>query len=232
MFVTCPSCSTRYQIDESRLGSRGRTVRCTRCKHQWVQAPEGGDQPRPESDKAAASVSAGDVADPALQSTLSAPSRVVTRRSAGRGELLIGWLAFVIVIGGAIAVLWFGRTNIIDQWPATARFYAMVGVESQTAPGEGLTLQEVKTETVNNDGTPTLVVTGKIVNTSTGPRDIPKLRAALRDANARELQYWTFEVEAKRLLPGESLQFETHTQNPSPDAKGLSIVFVAESEPQ
>jgi len=227
MFVTCPSCSTRYQIDESRLGARGRTVRCTRCKHQWVQSPEGGVQPRPEGAKAAAPSVSAEAAP-----TLSAPSRVVTRRSGARGELLIGWLAFVIVVGGSIAVLWFGRANIMEQWPVTARFYALVGIESQTAPGEGLTLQEVKTETIDNDGTPTLVVTGKIVNTSAVPRDIPKMRAALRDANAHELQFWIFEVEAKRLLPGESLEFETHAPNPSPDAKGLSIVFVAGSDPQ
>jgi hypothetical protein len=109
----------------------------------------------------------------------------------------------------------------------------MIGpVEPPKVPGEGLTLKGIKTETIDDNGTATLVITGTIVNTSPVPRDVPKMSAALRDANAQEIQQWTFEVEAKRLLPGESVPFETRAQNPPQDAKGLAIVFVADSAPQ
>lgn len=240
MFVSCPSCSTRYQIDASRIGAAGRKVRCTRCKHEWLQPrqespePSRSEPPKPAPRPADVEVidppSRADAAPPrAPKPGLSAPARVVTRSSAKRGGLLIGWLALVLVVAGVVAALWFAQAQIMTMWPATARLYALVGAESAAMPGEGLSLQEVKTETVDDNGIPTLVVTGKIVNTSAVPREVPKMRAALRDAGAQELQHWTFEIEAKRLLPGESLPFETRTQNPSQDAKGLSIVFVGDS---
>lgn len=154
---------------------------------------------------------------------------MTTQSPAKRGGLLIGWLALVIVVAGALAGLWFGQAMIMERWPATAKLYGLLGLGSPEAPGEGLTLQDVKTETIDDQGIPTLVVTGKIVNTSAIPRDVPKMRAALRDGASQELQHWVFEVEAKRLLPGESLAFETRAQNPPQDAKGLSIVFIAAS---
>lgn len=40
MILVCPSCATRFNLDESRLGGLARRVRCSRCKYEWVQAPE------------------------------------------------------------------------------------------------------------------------------------------------------------------------------------------------
>lgn len=39
MILVCPSCATRFNLDESRLGGKARRVRCSRCKHEWVHAP-------------------------------------------------------------------------------------------------------------------------------------------------------------------------------------------------
>ncbi|MCA9624517.1 MAG: zinc-ribbon domain-containing protein, partial [Myxococcales bacterium] len=42
MDVTCPRCSTRYEFDEALVSSRGTTVRCTSCGHQFkVFRPQG-----------------------------------------------------------------------------------------------------------------------------------------------------------------------------------------------
>ena len=37
MLVTCPNCSSRYQVPDMTLGMKGRTVRCSRCGNQWAQ---------------------------------------------------------------------------------------------------------------------------------------------------------------------------------------------------
>jgi predicted Zn finger-like uncharacterized protein len=39
MILTCPACSKRYQVDESKFPPAGRTVRCAKCGHQWFQMP-------------------------------------------------------------------------------------------------------------------------------------------------------------------------------------------------
>jgi len=41
MIVSCPACSTRYNLPPQQLGSKGRKVRCKKCGHNWIQAPAG-----------------------------------------------------------------------------------------------------------------------------------------------------------------------------------------------
>src|ERR1044072_4424696 len=35
MILTCPQCATRYQMDDDKLPSGGRKVRCTKGGHVW-----------------------------------------------------------------------------------------------------------------------------------------------------------------------------------------------------
>ena len=44
MIISCPECRGRFRIDPSALGTDGRTVRCGKCAHTWLQTP-----PPPES---------------------------------------------------------------------------------------------------------------------------------------------------------------------------------------
>lgn len=42
MDVTCPACNTRYEFDEALVSSKGTTVKCTNCGHQFkVYRPDG-----------------------------------------------------------------------------------------------------------------------------------------------------------------------------------------------
>lgn len=41
MIITCPECATRYDVDDERFSTAGRSVRCTACGEAWfVPAPE------------------------------------------------------------------------------------------------------------------------------------------------------------------------------------------------
>lgn len=66
MILTCPSCGSRFQIPDGALGTTGRKVKCSACKHVWFQAAEAAESeltgpaiaddvppaipPRPDSD--------------------------------------------------------------------------------------------------------------------------------------------------------------------------------------
>jgi predicted Zn finger-like uncharacterized protein len=39
MILTCPNCQAQFMISASALGEAGRTVRCSKCAHQWHAAP-------------------------------------------------------------------------------------------------------------------------------------------------------------------------------------------------
>jgi predicted Zn finger-like uncharacterized protein len=38
MLITCPHCTTSYQVEPSALGPTGRSVRCVRCRNVWFAA--------------------------------------------------------------------------------------------------------------------------------------------------------------------------------------------------
>ncbi|MEM9112889.1 MAG: tetratricopeptide repeat protein [Myxococcota bacterium] len=40
MNITCPSCASRYSVDDSRVPAKGVTIRCPSCGHKFVVKPE------------------------------------------------------------------------------------------------------------------------------------------------------------------------------------------------
>ena len=36
MLITCPNCTTSYEIESAKLGAEGRPVRCARCRTRWL----------------------------------------------------------------------------------------------------------------------------------------------------------------------------------------------------
>ncbi|WP_332683234.1 DUF3426 domain-containing protein [Bosea sp. (in: a-proteobacteria)] len=48
MLIVCPSCSSRYELDEAKIGPAGRKVRCASCQNAWqVEAPVPPAAPEP-----------------------------------------------------------------------------------------------------------------------------------------------------------------------------------------
>jgi predicted Zn finger-like uncharacterized protein len=65
MILTCPHCSTSYQVPGDSIGAAGRTVRCANCQQSWFQSPVPDDElltSHPAGDVAALAAAA-----PALQ---------------------------------------------------------------------------------------------------------------------------------------------------------------------
>ncbi len=210
MILICPACSTRYRLDPSRLGGDGRRVRCAKCAHTWFQKP------------------LEDTAKPAEPSPLTAGPPPVPEGSELSGlarrrqARAVGWAMFAIIVlalavGGVIA-----RMEIVNAWPPAARLYQLVGL---TVADLGLELRRVTSRRAVEDGVPVLVVEGVIANISDRVREVPPLKAALTDANQRELQHWTFTASARRLLPGETVSFKTSLKNPAGGGTRLSVAI-------
>jgi len=153
------------------------------------------------------------------------PAKPAKRSALRRIAAAVGWLLFVIVVGGAGAAI-FWRDAVMDELPQTKAAYAFLGFDLPP-PGDGLRLNGVSSSRTTVDGTPALVIEGKVTNTSGGRRTVPPMRGSLRDAKDQELQAWTFNAVDSKLDAGETTTFKTEIKQPSPQATGLSINFIS-----
>ena len=215
MIVTCPSCSTRYIVDPKALGPTGRMVRCANCKHTWMQAPPA-DMPKPVD------------VEPAPDSLRPIPpgsNLPAFPETRARGSQAAGWLIFLAVLLGGGFGLIAGRDDIVALWPPAARLYDIVGLPIETV-GAGLQLRDVSS-TRREDGPPTIVVEGTVVNVSNKPREVPRLKAVVRSAAHQDLKNWTFTPGVLVLLPGETASFKAELADPPRGAIDLEIRFTA-----
>lgn len=217
MIATCPACSTRYLVDPGALGPTGRLVRCAKCAHTWHLEPAE-DAPRrvevpPLEPPAAAQVSlrgTGRVQLPAL------PQK--RRRLSA-----VGWTAYAVVLAGIIAGgLWWTREHVVSRWPSAARYYQMLGIPVEAAQGSFDFHNVTPIRDIEN-GLPTLVIQGEVVNVSSVARQVPKLKVTLLDSSSRELQSWSFTVSDDRLLPGASVPFRTSIAQPNEAATMIKV---------
>ena len=137
---------------------------------------------------------------------------------------VIGWAALVLVVVLLLAGLWFARTPLVAAWPPLERLYALAGIPVD-APSLGLEVRNLTPAFSKSDSTPTLVVTGEIVNTSGGARRVPALRVSLRNGQNQTLKTWDFTIGRSQLLAGETAPFQTSIANPPTDASSAVVVF-------
>jgi predicted Zn finger-like uncharacterized protein len=232
MILTCPSCTTRYTVDEAKFPPAGRTVRSAKCGHSWQQsAPEPEPQPAPEPESAPTAEPAGFAAGPATRAY--APTAQVTpEKPRGQGlqtaAVVAGWagLIAVVLLIGYSAVRY--RQDIAAIWPQSAAIYSGVGLKVNAG---GIDFRDVAYKRESEDGQPVLVVTGRIVNLASRALPIPQtVRVTLNDADNRELYHWSFKPTAPTLKAGETLAFRTRLSSP-PAAARFAIVTFAKDGP-
>jgi predicted Zn finger-like uncharacterized protein len=236
MIVTCPACSTRYLVDPRALGSAGRKVRCAHCSNTWHQQPAE-DLPRslevgPEM--AASAPGAGDLAEGGMgEPALDAFGRRRTRAgrypppsvkpSKRQWPAKVGaGLAGLLVIGAIVGILM--RESLMMRWPATARLFAAVGLETPS-PSAGLALEGIDTRRDVENGVPVIIVEGTVVNTTGVARAVPKIRALLTDKDSNPVQSLIIAPETP-VPGGGKVPFHATISQPSNAATGISIAFI------
>lgn len=247
MIISCPECEGKFRIEAAALGADGRTVRCSKCAHTWLQTP-----PRPEAEPAP-----GGAADPAQAAAETnavgkdadgddavdwdAPAEIddddgpirarrQTRPASvdgptGRWPAVAAWAGLVLVIGGLGAGLYVFRDDVMNTWPETAGLYDRLDLAQ---PGFGLVLAVPRARQTKIDGATALVVEGRIENPTSREREVPKmLRLQLFDKDQRELQTETFDSPVQRLMPRQSATYRIELKDPAKKRDILLISFAA-----
>ena len=210
MIISCQACSTRYLIEPSALGPKGRLVRCAKCGHSWQQKPPS-DMPLQVDE------------DAPPPGAVNLPEAKPQRRRWSRG-LLLPLLVVVVLLAGIGAGYVF-RDRIVARWPQAAQMYELIGLP--TRPGDGLELDNISYTEQKVGSDSVLEVQGEILNPTQAEVMLPTLRASLRDESDRLLLDWTFRMDRPSIRPGEILSFRTEAHNTPVAATKLSVDFTA-----
>lgn len=188
MILTCPACSSQYQIPDAAIGPAGRQVRCAHCGHGWLQPPA----PLELIEEAGVADGAATIGDAHL-----APEPRPQRR---RGWLLAAFAAFVIFAGAIAGLALFGSPEL------RARIAALGS--PRESPLDVQLARQPQRRTLAN-GHELLAVTGRIVNRTDNMQRVPAVLAELRDARGAVVYSWTIAAPRETLPPRESVEFNS-----------------------
>jgi predicted Zn finger-like uncharacterized protein len=225
MILTCPSCSSRYQVDAAAFQGKPRKVRCANCGHRWkATAPD--DEAEANAIELAPPPSAEQeekVRAAVTPKTVRRPSAVSAKRSGSP----VGWLLGVGAVVLLLVSVVIGRNGIVGKFPATAAMYQSVGLPVDQ--DIGLEFKDVTLDWQREGGAFVLVVEGEIVNLSDVNQAIPPVRMAILDSDGRELQHEYFNVDESEIGAGNRVNFSGRMVDPIDQGENFRLTFEQES---
>jgi predicted Zn finger-like uncharacterized protein len=224
MIVACPSCATRYDVPQGRLKAQGSMMKCSACGNSWIESGPVSIVDVPVKDLPA--VIDYDAPSEREIERLVEAARIAREEFAARKQArmrrLRGWGALaatlVLPLGAAFAF----PEDIVRAAPGAARLYEAAGYSINIY---GLEIRSVEQQHLILDGQRMLAVKGLVVNVSNDERKVPALRFGLKDAEGKEVYYWTTAAGGRPLRPGEVNNFVTRIQAPPPNGEKLEIRF-------
>jgi len=204
MKITCPACSTSYDVPESAIAAEGRTVRCAQCRHSWFQPGPDTEAASPDEQQPATISEA--VAEPvvaAAETVTPIPEIGLIDEPApphrGRWRTwLIAVLLFVLLAAGiAGAIAWYGPPDWLPiARPAIDKTRTGLTLDFPRANLERKTLA---------DGTEYFGAHGIVTNTGQTRLTVPPILVVLRDRDHMVVYSWEVIPPKRQLAPGESM---------------------------
>jgi predicted Zn finger-like uncharacterized protein len=231
MILTCPDCSTSYNVDAAKIPPEGRTVKCASCGHRWTamaEAPElivdeASSEPElaPLAVESAVEESAAEDLPKEFRAKAADDRKV--REAATTG---IVWAAMAAALVVMVAVAGVFRINVVNLWPKTAAAYAWVGLPVNSL---GLTIEGVRAEPALQDGHAALSVSGMFRNVKDRAVTAPPLRISLINKAGRTVATKIAQPADAVVPPGETRHFAIAILDPPVTASQLEVAFAPEA---
>ena len=212
MIITCPECETRYGVDAAAIGASGRTVRCSRCSHSWVER-QPDNLPPPQDMPPPSRLDAGRRSRPSGTNLPALP-----REKKSKAPVIL-WSFVIFMLVGIIAAAVVKRGMIMDRVPASTGIFDMFGLIPP--PGVGLAIQNQLSKAIQKGGKQVVRIEGDIVNVSGKVAVVPIMLGIIRDKTGKVLKRWRFKPPLPKLLNKERIGFATEVLPPEG-----SITFV------
>lgn len=225
--LSCPSCSTRYRADPQAIGANGRRVRCASCSYVWTAEV---DDPvdLPELEPAPVEAVAEEAAAPEPETAKPVHTAYRERQAKKRQTMSAAvaggaWGGLAVAVSLLFVASWFFRVDIVTLWPRASSAYAAIGSEVNPY---GISVGELHVSHEVDQGVPLLIIEGSIQNYDRRSRDLPGLRAVLRDNQSQTLLEWSVGVTDGPVRSGEIREFRTIVSDPPPETVEVEIVLV------
>jgi predicted Zn finger-like uncharacterized protein len=245
MILTCPACATSYFVDDAKIGSEGRTVRCASCGERWwATLPQEGDAPAPvitdeqraesaaarraqrqkEAREAAQAAAASD--DGPMMFAAQARSRKKAAPLISSTVITAVMAAVVVALLAAALVL---RADVVRIWPPSAGAFALVGLAPNPT---GLALEGIKADRILKDGHAALSVSGAIRNVSHSALIAPPLRITLTDPAGKTVAVQIAKPDGVTIPVGAVRYFAVSIIDPPAMARDMDVDFVLDKPVQ
>jgi len=124
--------------------------------------------------------------------------------------------AIAVAATAAVAML---KTPILAALPQPG---------APVAAKAGLQFRGIRSQTIMQAGTATLVVEGEVVNTGPQPLALPRLRIVLKTKDGSEVTSWLVDPAVTRLAPGQTIGFRSARAAPPPSATEVALSLATE----
>jgi len=245
MILTCPECASRYFVEDSKVGSAGRVVRCASCGNRWTARNEEAvdlfDEPEAptlasqidsveqvpetaaaESEEPPVSALPGEELPKVFRARADAERRL--REATTTGVIWAGMAAAMAVV--VVAALIF-RIDVVRIMPGSAGAYAAVGLPVNTV-GLVIDRDSIKAQPSMQDGHAVVTVVGTIRNITEHEVVAPPLRVELLSKEDKRVAGQLAAAADPKIPPGEVRHFSITFLNPPRTAQNLQIGFATE----
>jgi len=244
MILTCPECASRYFVDDSKVGSAGRVVRCASCGARWtarneealdlfvepsaadlasepnLTALDGASNPADDPETPVDQLP-GEELPKVFRARADAERRLKEAKTTG--IIWGGMVAVMVVILVAAGVF---RMNVAHLWPRTAGAYAFARMPVNNV---GLVVEDLKAEPTMRNGHAAITITGVLRNITDHQVSTPPLRVALLNEHGKRVAGKLAAAADPLIPPSQTRHFSVTLMDPPRTANTLEIGFALEA---
>lgn len=249
MLISCPKCSSVYNVINNRIPFEGKKFKCSECGHIWAVYPkdlkelELENQVKSQMIRPAAALEETQDDINAMFDRLSEDTKgLFSNYKADRGGILgrivrkihvfftpvmLVCTILLVIFCFTVYIGYYNRYEIVGFVPKLEDFYNKVELESIYA-GRDVKFQNVKVNDLEKGGKHYIEITGVIHNEGDLSSQILPIKATMTNLNGEVEAETSHFLTLKRLGPDFSAMFRILLDNKTTVAKKLTLTFDTE----